>query len=451
MPRRAVDNVQAFAESWMTRGVRAWSEGWWEMGRTVGDVLAPVVGAPPASISMHQNASVAQAIIGSCFRYDGPRRRIVMSSLEFPTNIYVFEGFRRYGAEIVLVEAADGVRTDLQQLLDAIDERTVLVPLSLVLFRSSFIQDARAVIDKAHRVGAHVILDIYQAAGVIPIDLAALGADFAVGGSVKWLCGGPGAGYLYVRPDLARTLEPAFVGWAAHADPFAFEAAAIRYADAPERFQSGTPNVPALYSARAGYEIVAGIGVDAIRQKSLRLTRRLIERASAAGYRVNTPTADAERAGAVIVDVPDGYAVDAGADPPRGHRRLPARRRHPHVAALLQYGSGDRARDGCADGDCGGARVMRRVTVELVYTRRLGLATVAGGRSLSFRSRCRVRRRCRRVFRRSSCCPRIRNHVARDSQKGHCSSCSALTGVTRSSQSAARHVPNCASRRRFLA
>ena len=142
MPRRAVDNVQAFAESWMTRGVRAWSEGWWEMGRTVGDILAPVVGAPPGSISMHQNASVAQGIIGSCFRYDGPRRKIVMSSLEFPTNIYLFEGFRRYGADIVLVEAADGIRTDLQQLLDAIDETTVLVPLSLVLFRSSFIQDA---------------------------------------------------------------------------------------------------------------------------------------------------------------------------------------------------------------------------------------------------------------------------------------------------------------------
>ena len=309
MPRRAVDSVQAFAESWMTRGVRAWSEGWWEMGRTVGDILAPVIGAPPGSISMHQNASVAQAIIGSCFRYDGRRRKIVLSSLEFPTNIYVFEGFRRYGAEVVVVPAPDGIRTDLGQLLDAIDDTTVLVPLSLVLFRSSYIQDARAVIEKAHQVGAHVILDIYQAAGVIPVDLAAVGADFAVGGSVKWLYGGPGAGYLYVRPDLARTVEPAFVGWAAHAEPFAFEAAPIRYAEAPERFQSGTPNVPALYSARAGYEIVAEIGVAAIREQSLRMTRRLIERASTAGYRINTPTDDGERAGAVIVDVPDGYAV----------------------------------------------------------------------------------------------------------------------------------------------
>jgi len=309
MPRAAVDSIQAFADTWMTRGVRAWSEGWWEMGRTVGDLLAPIIGAPPGSISMHQNASVAQAIVGSCFRYDGARRKIVLTSLEFPTNIYVFEGFRRYGADVVVVPADDGIRTNLERLLDAIDERTILVPLSLVLFRSSYIQDARAVIDKAHRVGAHVILDIYQGAGVIPIDLQALGADFAVGGSVKWLCGGPGAGYLYVRPDLAPTLEPAFVGWAAHAEPFAFEAAAIRYADAPERFQSGTPNVPALYAARAGYEIVASIGIDAIRARSLHLTRRLIEHAKAAGFRVNTPDLDAERAGAVIVDVPDGYAV----------------------------------------------------------------------------------------------------------------------------------------------
>jgi len=309
MPRRAVENVHAFADTWMTRGVRAWSEGWWEIGRAAGDLLAPIVGAPPGSISMHQNASVAQAIIGSCFRYAGRRRKIVMTALEFPTNIYVFEGFRRYGAEIVLVPGQDAIRTNLERLLDAIDDETVLVPLSLVLFRSSYIQDARAVIAKAHRAGAHVILDIYQAAGVIPIDLTELGAAFAVGGSVKWLCGGPGAGYLYVRPDLGRTLEPAFAGWAAHADPFAFEAAAIRYADPPERFQSGTPNVPAVYAARAGYEIVAEIGVAAIREKSLRLTRRLIERAIAAGFRVNTPLGDDERAGAVIVDVPDGDAA----------------------------------------------------------------------------------------------------------------------------------------------
>ena len=309
MPRRAAGYLQQFADEWSTRGVRAWQEGWWEVGRTTGDLLSPIIGVPRGTISMHQNVTVAQAIIASCHRFDGRRNKIVMTDLEFPSNMYLFEGFRRYGAEIVYVPSDDAMRTNIDRLLDAIDETTVLVPLSLVLFKSAFIQDARAVIEKAHRVGARVILDIYQAAGTVPMDVEALRADFAVGGSVKWLCGGPGAGYLYVRPDLAPALEPGIVGWAAHANPFAFATGAVEYADAPERFQSGTPNVPSLYSARAGYEIVGEIGVAAIREKSLRLTRRLMDRAREAGFRVNTPDADAERGGAVIIDVPGGAAV----------------------------------------------------------------------------------------------------------------------------------------------
>jgi kynureninase len=309
MPRKTAAYLQEFADMWSSRGVRAWHEGWWEIGRETGNLLAPILGAPANAISMHQNVTVAQGIIASCFRYDGPRRKIVMTELEFPSNHYLFEGFRRYGAEIVYVPSADPVRLDLDRFLDAIDERTLLVPLSLVLFKSAYITDARAVIEKAHRVGAHVILDVYQGAGTVPMDLAAWEADFAVGGSVKWLCGGPGAGYLYVRPDLAATLQPAFIGWAAHESPFDFATGPIRYAGSPERFQSGTPNVPSLYSARAGYEIVAAIGVPAIRERSLQLTRRLIDAALAAGYRLNTPTSDHERGGSVIIDVPNGAAV----------------------------------------------------------------------------------------------------------------------------------------------
>ncbi len=311
MPRRAAGYLQQFADEWSSRGVRAWYEGWWEIGRTTGDLLAPILGVQKGSISMHQNVTVAQAIVASCHRFDGPRRRIVMADLEFPSNMYLFEGFRRYGAEIVYVESDDGMRTNLDRLLEAIDERTALVPISLVLFKSAYIQKAEAIVERAHRVGARVSLDVYQAAGTIPMNLDALGVDFAVGGSVKWLCGGPGAGYLYVRPDLAPELEPGIVGWAAHAHPFEFATGAIDYAEAPERFQSGTPNVPALYSCRAGYEIVAEIGVGAIRAKSLRLTRRLIDLARAAGFRVNTPEADEERGGSVIIDVPDGAAVAA--------------------------------------------------------------------------------------------------------------------------------------------
>jgi kynureninase len=309
MPRRTADYLQQFADTWSRRGVRAWHEGWWEIGRETGNILAPILGVAPNTISMHQNVTVAQGIVASCFSFDGPRRRIVMSDLEFPSNHYLFEGFSRYGAEIVYVPSADPVRLDLQRFRDAIDERTVLVPLSFVLFKSAFITDVRTVIEKAHAVGAHVVVDAYQGAGTVPMDLAGWEADFAVGGSVKWLCGGPGAGYLYVRPDLAERLRPALIGWAAHESPFDFATGPVRHAANPERFQSGTPNVPSLYSARAGYEIVAEIGVEAIRRRSLALTRRIIDQAQAAGYRLNTPLDDCERGGSVILDVPNAKTV----------------------------------------------------------------------------------------------------------------------------------------------
>ncbi len=310
MPRAAEQELLTFATEWRRRGVRAWHEGWWEIGRTTGDLLAPLLGVAPGTISMHQNVTVAQSIIASCHSYDGRRRKIVMSELEFPSNMYLFEGFRRYGARIEYVAAPDGIRVPLEATLDAIDDSTVLVIASLVLFKSAGIQDAAAIVEKAHRVGARVVLDVYQAAGAMPLSIGAAGADFAVGGSVKWLCGGPGAGYLYVRPDLAPQLEPAITGWAAHARPFAFATGATQYAaGAAERFQSGTPNVPALYAARAGCRIVNEVGVAAIREKSLRLTRGIIEHAQARGWRINTPIDDDGRGGTVVLDVPNGEAV----------------------------------------------------------------------------------------------------------------------------------------------
>jgi kynureninase len=258
---------------------------------------------------MHQNATVAQSIVASCFSFEGARRKIVMQDLDFPTNHYLFEGFRRYGAEIVYVPSGSSIAAPIDRLIDSIDEHTALVPISLVLFRSGALQDVRPVVERAHRVGARVILDMYQAAGTVPVDLGALGVDFAVGGSVKWLCGGPGAGYLYVRPDLAEALQPAFVGWAGHQAPFDFEVGAIRYAAGGDRFQTGTPNIPAWAAARAGYEIVQEVGVPAIRARSLRLTRRLMDAAVERGWRLNTPQRDADRGGSVVIDVPDGARV----------------------------------------------------------------------------------------------------------------------------------------------
>ena len=309
MPRSVRDELTQFADEWDHRGVRAWHEGWWELGRETGNLLAPILGVARDTITMHQNATVAQLIAASCFTFEGARRKIVLQDLDFPTNHYLFEGLQRHGAEIVYVPSDNRIQAPIDRLVDGIDEHTALVPLSLVLFRSACVQDVRAVVEKAHAVGALVILDVYQAAGTIPLDLAALNVDFAVGGSVKWLCGGPGAGYLYVRPDLIPRLRPAHVGWAGHASPFGFETGAIRYAEGVERFQSGTPNIPALYSARAGYKIVGKVGVPAIRDKSLRLTRRLMDAAERRGWPLNTPSRDAERGGSVVIDVPNGAAI----------------------------------------------------------------------------------------------------------------------------------------------
>ena len=337
MPRRAAAYLQQFADEWSTRGVRAWHEGWWEIGRTTGDLLAPILGVSRGTISMHQNVTVALAIIASCHPSTGARNRIVMTDLEFPSNMYLFEGFRRYGAEIVYVPSPDAMRTDLQRLLDAIDERTVLVPLSLVLFKSAYIQNAAAVIEKAHRVGARVILDVYQAAGTVPLELERLGADFAVGGSVKWLCGGPGAGYLYVRPDLANELEPGIVGWAAHAHPFEFAAGAIEYRRRPSDSRAArrtcrrsTRRAPATRSSRRS-------ACRRFARSRCGLTRRLMDLAQ--GRRLPAQHAGRRRRARRVGHRrrPERPGGRRRADPPRGHRRLPARRRHPHGAALLQH------------------------------------------------------------------------------------------------------------------
>ena len=309
MPTRARTYLKQFADEWDGRGVRAWHEGWWETGREIGNLLAPVLGVPRDTITMHQNATVAQALVGSCLSFSGRRRKILLQDLEFPSNHYLYEGFRRFGAEIVYVTSEDSIKAPIDKLVAAIDDETALVAMSLVLFRSACLQDVKPVIEQAHRVGARVCLDVYQAAGAVPMQLAALGVDCAVGGSVKYLCGGPGAGYLYVRQDLLSELRPSYIGWAGHASPFDFATGHVQYANGIERFQTGTPNVPAWYSARAGYEIVNEVGIEAIRARSLQLTRRLIEGAEARGWRLNTPTRDSERGGSVIVDVPNGSAV----------------------------------------------------------------------------------------------------------------------------------------------
>jgi len=309
MPRGVYDGMRAYADSWGERGVRAWEEGWWDMAVSVGDKIAPLIGAGTGEISLHQNVTLIQAVISSCFDFRGPRNKVVMTDLEFPSIQYFYHEQRRNGARVELVPSNDSVRFDLDKFLSAIDETTLLVPISQVLFRSAYIVDARAIIEKAHRVGARVILDVFQAAGTIPIDVRGLGADFACGGVLKWLCGGPGVGYLYVREDLRSVLKPTITGWIAHQRPFAFETGAIDAREDSFRYLNGTPHIPALYACQPGLDILNKAGIDRIREKSMRMTARLFEGAKARGWRVNTPENPEERAGTVSVDCPHAAEV----------------------------------------------------------------------------------------------------------------------------------------------
>ncbi len=298
MPRGTASSLAQYAQTWEKRGVRAWEEGWWEMPVTVGDMVAGLIGAPKGSVTMHQNVTLAEAVVLSCFEPKGRRNRIVCEDGNFPSIQYL------YGAQPGL----ELVPVSVERLVDAIDDRTLLVPISHVLFENSFVQDAPPIVEKSHQVGAHVVLDVYQSAGVLPLDVTKLAVDFAVGGCLKWLCGGPGNGFLFVRPDLAH-LKPRLTGWMAHADPFAFEPPPQRYAEGPFRFLTGTPSIPCLYAAIEGLRIVKEVGVERIRQHSARLTERLLARIAEHGFPSITPREAARRGGTVAVAPHDAQAI----------------------------------------------------------------------------------------------------------------------------------------------
>jgi len=248
-------------------------------------------------------------VVASCFDFSGPRNKVVCSALNFPSILYLYQQQERHGARLELVECPDGIHVPLDAMLEAIDEKTLLVPISHVIFKSAFIQDARAIVRRAHEVGARVVLDCYQSTGVLPVDVAGWGVDFAVGGTLKWLCGGPGVAYLYVDPELAPRLEPALTGWMSHASPFGFDPGPLERRDDAWRFLNGTPAVPALQAVRPGLEIVRQVGVEAIRANSLRQTERLIDAADEHGWDVRTPRAPEHRGGTVSLRVPDAERV----------------------------------------------------------------------------------------------------------------------------------------------
>src|SRR5690349_6278448 len=295
MPRTVADRLAGYVDTWAELGVRAWANGWWEMPIEVANEIAPLLGAAAGEVAMVPNVSLGQAAVMSAIGYEVPRNRIVMTELDFPSGRYVYDRLApRLGAEVLVVPSDDGV---------GIDERTALVAISHVLFRSAYIMDVERICAHAHAVGALVSLDAFHSVGVIPVDVKRIGVDFLTGGVLKWLCGGPGGCFLYAAPAASEHRAPALTGWQAHRRPFGFEAE-MDYADGAARWLSGTPVIPALYAATEGPRLVRRAGIEAVRAKSTRQTGRLIELADERGYAVRAPRDAGRRGGTVAFDVP---------------------------------------------------------------------------------------------------------------------------------------------------
>ncbi len=308
IPRAARESMLAYCDAWERHtGEDAWATSWWDLSQRVGDSLAKVLGAVPGSVQVQPNASIALATAASCFDFQsGKRNKIVTSALDFPSTEYVWEAQSRLGAKLHIVPSDDGIIVPLERILSAIDESTCLVALSHVSFLSSYRVDAKTIVERAHQQGAMVLLDVYQSAGTVELDATGWGVDFLIGGSIKWLCGGPACGYLYVRPDRHLDLRPGLTGWVAHDTPFEFSRAPMRYANTVRRFAQGTPSIPALYSALAGLQIINEVGIGVIAAESRRRTQWLVDAAIDRSWKVNSPTEVNGRGASVMIGFPDG-------------------------------------------------------------------------------------------------------------------------------------------------
>jgi kynureninase len=302
-PVGAREALAGYWSDWAASGPEAW-ERWLPEMLDIADTLGRIFGAPPGSVSLAPNVSLLQAAIGSATTFTPERAEVVIESLQFPTVSYVWDAWRRFGAKVVEVPSSDGRTMSTDALCSAITERTAVVVLSHAAYISGSIIDVAAIGNRCRETGALFVLDAYQTTGIYPFDVTALPVDVVVGGSHKWLCGGPGCGFIYVRPERRDVLEPAVTGWMAHADPFGFEPAPIRLATTGHRWNTGTPTVPGYLAARAGHDAILEVGVDAIRAHNLRLTDEIVEAAVIRGFTIPTPLEHERRTGWIGLDFP---------------------------------------------------------------------------------------------------------------------------------------------------
>ena len=308
VPRVTRDSMLAYYDAWEHHTSEdAWASSWWEMSAAVGDRIAQIVGGEAGSVQIQPNASIGLSTVASCFDFQSnERNKIITSALDFPSMQYIWDAQERVGATIQVVHSDDGVSVSTGEIVDAIDDTTALVALSHVSFRSSYRVDVEPIVARAHKHGALVLLDVYQSAGALELQASAWDVDFLIGGTIKWLCGGPACGYLYVRPGLQSELQPRLTGWVAHSAPFDFAQPPMRYTDSVRRFAQGTPSIPALYSVIPGLQIIDEVGVKTIRQESERRTQWMIDFALERGWKLNSPRDVNQRGGSVMIYVEDG-------------------------------------------------------------------------------------------------------------------------------------------------
>lgn len=309
-PLAARDALDRYWSAWAADGPEAWPR-WLAEARAIADGIGALVGAPAGSVALAPNVSLLQSAIASSMTFTPDRNRVVYEALQFPSLTYVWQAWERLGAVTAVVPTDDGRTIPTDRICSAIDERTAVVVLSHAYYQSGAVIDVPAIVARARECGALVILDSYQTAGIYPFDVVDLDLDIMVGGSHKWLCGGPGCGFMYIKPALQARFEPMVTGWFGHAEPFAFEAAPIRYAGDMQRWMTGTPTMPGYLAARAGHAIIGEIGVAAIREHNVRLTTTIIAEAQRRGLTINTPLEPARRTGWIGIDVPDGARVTA--------------------------------------------------------------------------------------------------------------------------------------------
>jgi kynureninase len=314
VPRKARDYLERFYSMWAEEGVSAWEREWWDLSQKVGNQVASLLGAGRDEVTMMANATLCHWIaLSTQFKAaqmgKGKRDRIIMTEHDFPSVLYAVKKISDFtGWELEVIESHGQPGIDAETVLQRIDERTLIVATSHVYFKSAYIQDVKRIASKAREAGALTLIDGYHAPGVIPVDVKQLDVDFYIGGCLKWLCGGPGNAFLYVRSELADKLEPHLTGWFAHREPFLFSQE-MTYTQGSYRFMSGTPPISCLYAARAGMEIVQEIGVPEIRKKSLALTELILDEIQKRDFHLFTPAEEKYRAGAVSFGLPHAFAV----------------------------------------------------------------------------------------------------------------------------------------------